>query len=340
MSHINDMSHINRGTKLQIKKHMKEFLDSLPVKESSAPNDRDLSFYLNLLGLTFDTFCSSPTGMYFILKLPGGFEPKSRSDLEDNIHEVVHLALSPRAKKAIQKTLRKKSGISMVYVVVDGRATKKSYAHATLLVFDGSTGKQHFFDPSGSHKSWLQQTMAIRPPFVEGFKVANEKEDSWPRFEKTLQHQFDQTGIRDGGANCGVWVFMVATLCLRFGIGDPKFIATLLMSVSTNQKSTPGSFTRRMWTWMGSMQTPVRKIMDPKVKNVQRDAAVQQLTKQIFRPDSTTICGAYCPTSDTVCTRKACPEDIFCWQHRFSIRNKDKRGKNKMKCSATQVKCR
>lgn len=330
------MSHIDQKTSLHLKKLVKEFLTSIPITESKDPNERSRGLYANILGQMFSTFCSSPPLMFTDVELPGKSTIFSESDeqLKQRIAIIRNLKLPPKTKKDIKETLRKKRGISIVYM---GLSLKEA-GHATLIVFDGSTGKQHFFDPHGFHKHWLQQTMAQNPPLVEGFKVASVEEDSWPRVQSSIQYQFDKAvSVVHAGGNCGLWCVLVASLCLRFGVGDPKFMASLFMDVYRNSKVV---ITTRLWTWVKFMEDPVAVMAESEVNSRKFKEARGELTRIVFRPESTRQCGVYCPKSGKVCSRNACGEDVFCWQHRFTLRNKDKRGKNKRKCSTPQAECR
>lgn len=332
------MSHINLATKLAIKKNIKDFLKGFPREHSVEPNCRTTNFYRTAMSTVCDTFCSSPS--VSILNVPVSSLGGIHDGLQSDIDKVPGLRLREADVKNIKKTLKKKRGISIVYITM---VSPPGFAnHATLMIFDAFTRKQHFFNPWGYTTHWLQKAMAERAPFVEGFEVASRFEDSWGEEDKSLQSLFDQTGVwvTDRG-NCGLWVFFVSVLCLRFGVGDPKLMATLFMSASgAEDRRIPGEFTSRLWTWLTSMERPVTVLQRENSTAAQKKAARQELAVKTFHSNHTRSCGIYCPKSDTVCKREACESDVFCWQHRFFTRNKDKRGKKKMKCSATQVKCR
>ena len=332
------MSHINLATKVAIKKHMKDFLKGFPREHSVDPNCRHTTFYQVAMSTMCDTFCSSPSVKRLVIPVSSvsGIHNGTKRDIDS----IPGLKLKENEKKAISKTLKQKRGVSIVEVNLESPAGSPN--HACLMVFDASTRKQHFFNPWGYTTHWLQKAMANRAPFVEGFEVASRFEDSWGDEDRSLQHLYDQTGVGlNERGNCGVWVLLVAVLCLRFGVGHPKLMATLFMSASgTEHRRIPGEFTTRLWTWMTSMERPVRVLRRQDSTPAQKKAAREELNAIMFHSTHTTSCGIYCPKSDTVCERKACPSDVFCWQHRFSTRNKDKRGRNKMKCSATQAKCR
>ena len=332
------MSHINLATKLAIKKNIKEFLKGFPREHSVEPNCRHTGFYKTAMSTMCDTFCSSPS--VSTLTVPVSSLDGIVTGVQRDIDNVQSLRLSPKHQISIKKTLKKKRGISIVYVTMV--SPPGSPNHATLMVFDASTRKQHFFNPWGHTAHWLQRAIAERAPFVEGFEVASRFEDSWGESARSLQTLFDETGVwMNEPGNCGLWVFFVSVLCLRFGVGDPKLMATLFMSASgAEERRIPGEFTTRLWTWMTSMERSVRVLRRENSTPAQKKAARQELSVKMFHSNQTSSCGIYCPKSDTVCVRKACQYDVFCWQHRFLTRNKDKRGKNKMKCSATQVKCR
>ena len=332
------MSHINLATKLAIKKNIKEFLKGFPREHSVEPNCRHTGFYKTAMSTMCDTFCSSPS--VSTLTVPVSSLDGIVTGVQRDIDNVQSLRLSPKHQISIKKTLKKKRGISIVYVTMV--SPPGSPNHATLMVFDASTRKQHFFNPWGHTAHWLQRAIAERAPFVEGFEVASRFEDSWGESARSLQTLFDETGVwMNQPGNCGLWVFFVSVLCLRFGVGDPKLMATLFMSASgAEERRIPGEFTTRLWTWMTSMERSVRVLRRENSTPAQKKAARQELSVKMFHSNQTSSCGIYCPKSDTVCVRKACQYDVFCWQHRFLTRNKDKRGQNKMKCSATQVKCR
>ncbi|CAM9692516.1 unnamed protein product, partial [Ectocarpus sp. 12 AP-2014] len=253
------------------------------------------------------------------------------------INRIPTLRLDARVRASIKKTLENKRGVSIVYVRMAGRGK----GHACLLVFDASTRKQHFFNPWGYRGHWMQKAMWTRGPFVEGFDVAHIKEDCWVHKEQSLQAKFDQTGVPgDEGGNCGVFTILVAILCLRFGVGDPKFMATLFITENFRGRSVVGEITTRLWTWILSMEKAVRVLQNPLSAPATKKSAREELAIKLFLPHSSALCGVYCPGSDKVCERKACARDVFCWQHRYLLRNKDKRGKNKKKCTARQAECR
>lgn len=331
------MSHISLPTKVHIQKHLKEFLGGFPIEHSLEPNCRWESFYRSVMRTMCETFCSSP--VLGDLAVHVGTNRRIQHGLEADIAKVPLLRLDNTTRNSIKKTLAKKRGISLVFVSIKGPSAR----HACLLVFDASRRRQHFFNPWGYVNHWLQKAIADRPPFVEGFRVAPASEDAWPTSQSSLQHKFDRAGvgISDEDGNCGVYVVLMCVLCLRFGVGDPKFMAILFMTETIPRgRPVAGEFTTRLWTWMASMERPVNVLRSGNATPASKKAARQEMTTKMFHPNATTLCGMYCPKSDTVCVRKACPEDVFCWQHRFLVRNKDKRGRNKMKCSATQAKCR
>ena len=331
------MSHISLPTKAHIQKHLKDFLKGFPIEHSLEPNCRHVSFYRSVLRTICETFCSSSA--LAELDVDVGSAARIHNGLQADISKVALLQLDNPSRTSIKKTLAKKRGISFVYVKMI--AQNSNAKHACLMVFDASTRKQHFFNPWGYTNHWLQRAIADRPPFVEGFQVASVYEDSWQTDSLSLQGKFDRAGVGPNEAgNCGVWIVLVCVLCLRFGVGEPKLMATLFMT-ETIPRGRPiaGEFTTRLWTWMTSMERPVNVLSSNNSTPAGKKAARQELTAHIFHSDATTLCGMYCPKSDTVCVRKSCPGDVFCWQHRFFVRNKDKRGRNKMKCSATQARC-
>ena len=333
------MSHINLATKVAIKKHMKDFLKGFPREHSVDPNCRHTEFYQVAMSTMCDTFCSSSSVKS--LNVPISSVRGLHHGTKRDIDSVAGWKLRENEKKDISKTLKQKRGVSIVEVNLE--TPPESSNHACLMVFDASTRKQHFFNPWGYTTHWLQKAIAKRAPFVEGFEVASRFEDAWEEQQSSLQHLYDRTGV--GGlnerGNCGVWILLVAVLCLRYGVGHPKLMATLFMSASGAEfRRIPGEFTTRLWTWMTSMERPVSVLRRAGSTAAQKKAAREELNDTMFHSSHTNTCGIYCPKSDTVCERKACPSDVFCWQHRFTIRNKHKRGRNKMKCSATQVKCR
>lgn len=337
------MSRINLRTKIEIQKKIQEFIKKLPREYSVEPNCRSGSYYIRIMRVICKYFCSSP--LTSLLEIKVGDKNHIVNGQQSDIDNVPNLKLHDSAVKSIRKTLKQKKGIGVVYVIIQA----PEEGHACLMIFDAQTRKQHFFNPWGYTTHWLQKAIARRDPFVPGFEVANEKEDAWSNSHQSLQTKFDKIGIcrRDDPGNCGVYVTLIVVLCLRFGIGHPKLMATLFMSACELRHK---RVMTRIWSWMESLERPVNILntagsqtystQQREILRQRKKAALQELTQALFHWTHNTHCWIYCPSSGRLCQRKPCPEDVFCWQHRFYIKNKDKTGKHKMKCSASQAKCK
>lgn len=326
---------INLRTSLRIKEMVADFIDSLPKKESEERNDQSSHFYQAIIAASSHHFCSSAAygklNMDLTYRDPEASEVVITRQDRDYINT---LALDAGIVNSIRETLTEKRGVSVIYVQLKLEDTS---CHVCLLVFDGRTKMQHYFDPLGFTTEWLVKLMSRRRPFVEGFRVASVEEDSWHGEDSCMQVVLDETGDPNETGNCGVYAFIVTMLCLRHGIGNPKKMATIYTQVCID-RGRAGRSTRRLWSFLKALFPLAQNLRNSSRQNrASRKAVLSELIWDRFRTDR---CGMYCPSSGKLCERTPCGQDIFCWQHRFEFRNKDAEGPDRRRCSAKQVECK
>ncbi|ACH46818.1 unknown [Feldmannia species virus] len=255
--------------------------------------------------------------------------------VDRTLQRIRNLTLPDQTKKNITRMGRARRGVAVIALFL--RSLNGDEHHASLLVFDGYTRTQHFFNPWGYRNHWMNEAFARKSPLVEGFRVSSVMEDAWPTEPISLQYLYDNNGIANGGGNCVLYCIVVAAMCLRYQKGNPKEMADIFMEVSTSaataslRKSIRGLQMRKLYFWVNSLNANV--VLD----------TLSDLPGIIFPAPTNpldTRCGVYCPKRQRYCKRRRCPEDIFCWQHRHLIRNNHARGSNRRRCVAPQAKCR
>lgn len=207
------------------------------------------------------TFCSSarPSVEMYTLNIQnlGNEEGGSGAD----VTAVEDFELEPGHAASIHKTLQKKRGISVVHLCVN--PSNAPGTHACLLVFDARNKKQHFFDPYGFRNNWLNMAFANRDvPLVEDFTTATRFEDSWPTENESMQAIIDSNHYNYSG-NCALCCMLVGVLCTRFGLGDPKLMANLIVEAlaqidesngfNVNNHNPVASHMSRLWNWMNDL---------------------------------------------------------------------------------------
>lgn len=299
------------------------------MERKNIPDNNTLSNYDNILNALLKTFCSSSRYSSIRIDLP---QDNSVTEVALNIYT---FSLHKEVHESIHKTLVHGRGVSFIPVFILPHS-KKEVGHLCLVVFDAKTRTQHFFDPDGHYNTWLVRAVANRPPFVEGFRVASFQEDSWPKNQHTLQYLFDVPGR----GSCGSFCVLIAVLCMRFGVGNPKLMAQLFISSCRKVEENLSNFTKRIWLWINTVSKEMEVILNDKSKPKEKEAAYLSVCDKMFHKSSVPICGVYCFSSKMPCERRSCEDDVMCWQHRYLIRNNDKKGKGKMKCSAKRQNCK
>ncbi|AAR26977.1 FirrV-1-N2 [Feldmannia irregularis virus a] len=242
----------------------------------------------------------------------------------------------------IQRMGKDRKGVAIVLVYFYFTKEKKRGGHVSLLVFDGYTRTQHFFNPWGFRDHWVSIEMA-RPEnqLVKGFRVASVDTDAWLKPNDSLQWAYDKNSLRDGSGNCVLLCVLVAAMCLRFGRGDPKHMADELLRLDENKTRAGREKTlQELWSWMNEITLEARARKNGTVRS---DTALRKIPSLLFPvPDAkdSPSCHIYLPDKKTYCLRKRCVNDIFCWQHRYFTRNSHAEGKNKMSCDTPLTKCR
>lgn len=216
-----------------------------------------------------------------------------------------------------------------------------------MLVYDGFTRKQHFFNPWGYHDHWLTKAFAQRTSLVPHFAVATVQEDSWPSCEETLQYKYDDNGLSNGSGNCVLYTVLIAAMCFRFGKGDPFEMANVFMdrddSNLKNQKQVTARRVKmsKLWTWMNDLAATTDTFINKKSTASVKAQAKKTISSLLFpiTGNPNQKCNIFCPKSGKYCSRKRCGNDIFCWQHKYSIRNTNAKGIHRRKCKMIQAKC-
>jgi hypothetical protein len=320
------------------------FIRGLPNVYSTDPNIRAEGFYIALVSAISETFCSSLYPSVDLL-IPTVTDHGLYHPSQYDIDQIPHLTLANTLRTQLGVILNRRKGVGVVVVMIDGPTT----SHMCLLVFDGRTRMQHFFNPWGYPDQWVQKAIAERTPFVPGFQVATALQDSWVDRSRTLQRLFDRTAtnvVQDRG-NCGVLTTMVAVLCMRFDVGDPKLMADIFISASgyPARPREPGLLMQRMWSWIIDLQPHVIVMRDWASTAAEKRAARIAVCDQLFVHSASAVqgrrplCGVYCRSSSRTCERQACANNIMCWQHRFILKNMDNLTANRRKCSSKQVTC-
>ena len=217
----------------------------------------------------------------------------------------------PISARKIQAMGRQRKGVAIVLVYFYYTKKQKG-GHVSLLVFDGYTRTQHFFNPWGFRDHWVSIEMA-RPQnqLVKEFRVASVDEDAWSVPKKSLQWTYDKNNLRDGSGNCVLLCVVVAAMCLRFSRGDPKHMADALLNLDENKTQVGREkYLQELWSWMNEIAHEARASTDGAKK-------IPSLLFPVPDVKDSPNCNIYLPETDRYCSRKRCVNDIYCWQHRY-----------------------
>lgn len=180
-----------------------------------------------------------------------------------------------------------------------------SGGHALLLVFDLRAKTYQLFDPDSSTDSpnWTAAYAQENPlpPLLPGFTAITQGLE-WQHSHQRLQRRFEQEDLDHKGV-CGVLTSLVALLCLRFGISNPKAVADLLAATYTTG-NTRRFMMMRFITFMEDNRGMASATLAPKLV-----------------PDTDGTCSVVSATSLKPCSRKTCMGLCYCWQHNHILRN-------------------
>ncbi|CAM9220842.1 unnamed protein product [Ectocarpus sp. 12 AP-2014] len=252
------MASLTPGARVALRNAVRTYLDRMPNVNST--DRQDSVAFLNNAFVVFmaRTFCSSarpPLVEYrYRLHLQA---LRHATGLSVDFTAVENFQLSSAHALSIQQTLNRRRGISVVHLGIRSPPD----GHASLLIFDARTRKQHFFHPWGHVNHWLNKAFRNRNNvLVEGFTPAPLNEDAWPLIGDSIQYILDKNAYGIDG-NCGLYCILVGTLCTRFGIGKPRLMADLIIEclrqidvdnglIANIDQPPVGSHMPRMWNWM------------------------------------------------------------------------------------------
>lgn len=257
------MATLTPAARVALRGAVRNYLERMPNVNVAEREVNYATVNTSLVTFMARTFCSSarPPGFEEMYKIDVQQLGNAHGGLGADIGAVEDFALTPDHELSIQQTLNRRRGISVVYVRI---ATSPIYGHASLLVFDARTRKQHFFHPWGYTNHWLNRAFRYRQNvIVQGFEAAPLNEDAWPQGSDSLQTLFDNNQF-DLRGNCAMYCVLVGVLCTRFGIGKPRLMADLIIEVlrqidvdngliANNEQNPVGSHMPRMCNWMADM---------------------------------------------------------------------------------------